>query len=42
MIVNPDGALLACQPYGKEGVPIAEIDPAKATGLLAKRYKPIS
>ena len=41
-VVNPDGTLLACQPYGKEGVLVAEIDITKATGLLAKRYKPTS
>jgi predicted amidohydrolase len=41
-VVNPDGTLLACQPYGKEGVLVAEIDLAKATCLLARRYKPTS
>jgi len=41
-IVNPDGTLLAYQPYGQEGVLIADIDISKATGLLAKRYKPIA
>ncbi|MEO5770344.1 MAG: nitrilase-related carbon-nitrogen hydrolase, partial [Polyangia bacterium] len=41
-IVNPDGTLLAYQPYGREGLLIADIDPSKATGLLAKRYKPTS
>jgi len=39
-IVNPDGTLLAYQPYGKEGVLVADIDVTKASGLLAKRYKP--
>jgi len=38
-VVNPDGTLLAAQPYGKEGLLIAALDLAKATGLLAKRYK---
>jgi predicted amidohydrolase len=40
-VINPDGTLLAYQPYGKEGLLIAELDLDKATGLLAKRYKPI-
>ena len=36
-IVNPDGTLLAFQPYGQEGLLIADIDLDAATGLLAKR-----
>lgn len=39
-VVRPDGTLLSYQPYGKEGLLIADIDIAAATGLLAKRYKP--
>ena len=39
-VVNPDGTLLAHQPYGVEGVLIAEIDTGIATGLLAGRLKP--
>jgi len=38
-VVNPDGTLLSYQPYGKEGLLIADIDLAAATGLLASRYK---
>lgn len=38
-VVRPDGTLLCYQPYGKEGVLIADIDLAAATGLLAARYK---
>ena len=38
-VVRPDGTLQAYQPYGKEGLLIADIDLAAATGLLAKRYK---
>jgi predicted amidohydrolase len=38
-VVRPDGTLLAYQPYGKEGLLIADIDLAAATGLLASRYK---
>jgi predicted amidohydrolase len=40
-VVRPDGTLLCCQPYGKEGLLIADIDLAAATGLLASRYKPV-
>ena len=40
-VVRPDGTLLAYQPYSKEGLLIADIDLAAATGLLAKRYKPV-
>ena len=40
-IARPDGTLIAYQPYGKEGLLIAEVDISKATGLLAGRYKPI-
>ena len=38
-VVHPDGTLLSYQPYGKEGLLIADIDLAAATGLLASRYK---
>ena len=38
-VVNPDGTLLAYQPYGIEGLLIADIDISTATGLLASRYK---
>jgi predicted amidohydrolase len=38
-VVQPDGTLLAYQPYGKQGLLIAEIDIAAATGLLAARCK---
>jgi predicted amidohydrolase len=40
-IAHPDGTLLAFQPHGEEGLLIADIDLTLATGLLAKRYKPI-
>ena len=39
-VVNPDGTLLAWQPYGQAGLLIADIDLDAATGLLASRYKP--
>jgi len=38
-VVRPDGTLLAYQPYGREGVLVADIDLAEATGLLARRLK---
>jgi len=40
-VVRPDGTLLSYQPYGKEGLLIADIDIAEATGLLARRCKSI-
>jgi len=39
-IARPDGTLLTYQPYGEEGLLVADIDLAAATGLLAMRYKP--
>ena len=39
-LVDPDGVLVAHQPYGKEGILFGEIDTEKATGLLARRFKP--
>jgi predicted amidohydrolase len=41
-IVRPDGTLLAHQPYGVEGLLIADLDLSTATGLLASRYKGVS
>ncbi len=38
-IVRPDGTLLCYQPYGKEGVLVADIDLDAATGLLASRLR---
>lgn len=40
-VVRPDGTLLCYQPYGKEGLLIADIDLAEATGLLAARCKSV-
>ncbi len=40
-IARPDGTLLSYQPYGKEGLLIADIDISEATGLLAGRYKSV-
>jgi predicted amidohydrolase len=40
-VVRPDGTLLSYQPYGEEGLLIADIDIDAATGLFARRYKPM-
>lgn len=39
-VIAPDGSCLASQRYGERGVLIADIDLSKATGILAKRFKP--
>ncbi|RYY35532.1 MAG: carbon-nitrogen hydrolase family protein [Sphingobacteriaceae bacterium] len=39
-VIAPDGTLIAHQPYGQPGVLVADIDLEKATGFLAKRFKP--
>lgn len=41
-IARPDGTLLTYQPYGEEGLLVDDIDISLATGLLARRYKPVS
>jgi predicted amidohydrolase len=38
-VASPDGTLLTYQPYGKEGLLIADLDLTLATGLLASRCK---
>jgi predicted amidohydrolase len=38
-LIGPDGTCMAHETYGRTGVIVAEIDPALATGLLAKRFK---
>jgi predicted amidohydrolase len=38
-VIRPDGRLLSHQPYGKEGLLVADIDLSAATGLLAARCK---
>jgi predicted amidohydrolase len=38
-VVHPDGTLLCYQPYGKEGLLIADIDISKASGFLAARCR---
>ena len=41
-IVRPDGTLLSYQPYGEEGLLVADIDLDVATGLLAARCRTFS
>lgn len=38
-VVRPDGTVLAWQPYGREGLLVADLDTAAATGLLAARCR---
>lgn len=38
-IANPDGTLLAHQPYGEAGLLVAELELDRATGLLARRCR---
>ena len=38
-VVRPDGTVLCYQPYGKEGLLVADLDLAAATGLLASRLR---
>ncbi len=38
-IARPDGTLLAYQPYGQQGLLIADLDLSAATGFLASRAK---
>lgn len=40
-IARPDGTLHSYQPYGQEGLLVADLDLAAATGLLAARYKTV-
>lgn len=41
-VINPDGTLHSYQPYGSEGLLVADLDPSRATRLLARRYKPLA
>jgi predicted amidohydrolase len=38
-VIRPDGGVLSYQPYGKEGLLVADLDLSAATGFLALRYK---
>jgi predicted amidohydrolase len=41
-VVRPDGTLLSYQPYGEEGLLIADLDITTATGRLAARCRTVS
>ena len=38
-VIDPDGTVLAYQPYGRTGLLVTDIDTSEATGLLASRCK---
>jgi predicted amidohydrolase len=38
-VVRPDGTVLSYQPYGREGLLVADVDVGTATGLLASRLR---
>jgi predicted amidohydrolase len=38
-VVAPDGTVIAWQPYGREGLLVADVDTVKATGLMASRHR---
>ncbi|MET0650829.1 MAG: carbon-nitrogen hydrolase family protein [Pyrinomonadaceae bacterium] len=38
-VVRPDGTVMAWQPYGEEGLLVADLDTDAATGLLATRCR---
>jgi predicted amidohydrolase len=38
-VISPDGTCIAHEMYGRTGILVADIDPALATGSLAKRFK---
>jgi len=39
-IIAPDGTCMVHEIYRRPGVIVADIDLSRATGLLAKRFKP--
>jgi predicted amidohydrolase len=42
VIARPDGTVQCYQPYGQEGLLVADLDLSMATGLLASRYRTLS
>jgi predicted amidohydrolase len=41
-LIDPDGACLAHVPYGQEQLLVHDLDLARATGLIARRFNPAS
>jgi predicted amidohydrolase len=39
VVASPDGTVLAWQPYGVEGLVVADVDTSRATGFLAARCR---
>lgn len=39
-LIDPDGACVAYVPYGEERLLVHDIDPSRATGFCARRYRP--
>jgi len=39
-VIAPDGTVMCYQPYGREGLLVADLDLSAASRLLATRYKP--
>jgi predicted amidohydrolase len=39
-VAAPDGSVVAWQPYGKPGLLVVDLDLGRATGLLARRWRP--
>ncbi len=40
-VVGPNGAVIAYQPYGVTGLLVVDVDLSQATGLLARRLRPL-
>jgi predicted amidohydrolase len=40
-VVSPDGTVMTWQPFGQDGILVADLDLAAATGALARRYRPL-
>ncbi|HET9941681.1 MAG TPA: carbon-nitrogen hydrolase family protein [Candidatus Eisenbacteria bacterium] len=39
-LIDPDGVCVAHVPYGEERLLVHDVDPARATGFCARRYRP--
>jgi len=40
-VARPDGSVVAWQPYGEAGLLVVDLEPEAATGLLARRWRPV-